>query len=122
MDDFRKASRHGKFNAMNHDTISHRTRIWRWSAEGKGAWHFITVDGDAGHELSAMEAMRRLELGHRRGFGSIKVNLQIGETRWQTSAFPKKGREAWDIPLRKSALKAEDLREGDDVEVRIEPV
>jgi len=107
---------------MEESFISCTARLWRWSAEGKGSWHFATIEGDAGHELSAIEAMRRLELGHRRGFGSIKLNVRVGKTRWQTSAFPKKGREAWDLPIKAAVLRAEGLAEGDSVTLSLEPV
>lgn len=107
---------------MESDRITFTSQLWRWSAEGKGSWHFVTIGGEAGHQLAAFEAMRRLELGgRRRGFGSIKLMVQVGETRWRTSAFPKKGRDEWDMPVKAAVLRAENITKGDEVTVTIEP-
>lgn len=102
--------------------ITFTSPLWRWSDQGKGNWHFVTIGGEAGHELAASEAMRRLELGHGRGFGSVKVSVQIGETCWQTSAFPRKGREEWVLPVKAAILRAEAIGEGDEVTAILEPL
>ncbi|MBV1916740.1 MAG: DUF1905 domain-containing protein [Sphingomonadaceae bacterium] len=107
---------------MTQERIEHRSKMWRWSADGKGSWHFITVDGAAGEALAQTALLRRLELGKARGFGSVKVTAQIGGTRWQTSAFPKKGTSAFDLPVKASVRRAEGLGAGDEMLVILEPV
>jgi hypothetical protein len=62
---------------------------------------------------------RRLELGKRRGFGSVKVTAQIGGSRWQTSLFPQKS-GGWFLPVKKPVRLAENLDFGDDVEGELE--
>jgi len=104
------------------ERITHRARLWRWSANGKGSWHFLTIDGAAGEALSATALMRRLELGRARGFGSLKVTVSTGASHWQTSVFPKSGSEEWMLPVKKAILIAEELCEGDEIEVALEPV
>ena len=59
------------------------------------------------------ERIRRLELGGRRGFGSVKVMATVGETRWKTSVFPSKTGDWW-LLVGKKVLKAEDLMAGDE--------
>ena len=107
---------------MDTDPIRHRATLWLWSAEGKGSWHFVTIDGPAGEALSAAALMHRLEFGKARGFGSVKVTVTIGDTRWKTSAFPQKGKESWVLPVKKAVCRAEDIGEGDEVSLTLEPV
>jgi hypothetical protein len=68
----------------------------------------------AGHELE-----RRLEAGKRRGFGSVKVAVTLGDSHWQTSLFPNKD-GTWFLPIKKPVRVAEDLAEGDEVSVALE--
>ena len=55
--------------------------------------------------IAMHERIRRLELGGRRGFGSVKVMAMVGETRWKTSVFPSKTGEWW-LLVGKKVLKA----------------
>ena len=59
--------------------------------------------------------MRRLETGRRRGFGAVKVRVEIGETRWDTSIFPHKESGGWLLPIKASVRKAEGVVAGDEV-------
>lgn len=52
------------------------------------------------------------------GWGMIPVKVQIGETSWTTSLFPKAGRYL--VPLKDGVRKAKKLAEGDTVTVRLE--
>ena len=102
------------------EKVEHTASLWRWtSATAPAAWFFITIDGAAGEELSAIALMRRLELGKARGFGSLKVTARIGDSRWQTSVFPQKG-EGWMLPVKASVRRAEGLGEGDEVALILE--
>ena len=66
------------------------------------------------------ERLIRLELGSRRGFNSVKVVAQIGDTRWKTSVFPQNARSEWVLLVSKKVMKAEDLAAGDELAVDIE--
>lgn len=99
------------------EKLSHRGRLWRWrGASGNGTWHFLTIDGPAGEALSGTAVMRRLE-GIGRGFGSLRVEARIGETRFATSVFPSRSDGGWLLPVKASVRRAEHLAEGDEVEV-----
>ncbi|MEO7248082.1 MAG: DUF1905 domain-containing protein [Novosphingobium sp.] len=105
------------------ERIEYTGKLWRWSgATGTGVWFFVTIDGAAGEALSATALMRRME-GSARGFGSIKVQVTIGESRFNTSVFPQKGPDVgrcWLLPVKASVRKAEGIGEGDLVEVGLE--
>lgn len=93
--------------------------LWRWTTpSAPAAWHFVTIDGEAGEALSATALMRRLE-GLAKGFGSLKVSATIGDSTFRTSVFPSK-ELGWLLPVKASVRKAEGLDEGDLVEVTLD--
>lgn len=98
--------------------LAHVGRLGRWTAAGKGSWHFITIDGEAGEALSVTALMRRLE-GTGRGFGSLRVIARIGDLAWQTSVFPSKS-EGWILPVKASVRNAAAIGEGDLVPVGLD--
>jgi hypothetical protein len=101
------------------ETLTHTGPLWRWTTPAaSAAWHFITIDGEAGEALSATALMRRLE-GAAKGFGSLKVTARIGGTVFKTSLFPSK-ELGWLLPVKASVRKAEGLSEGDPVAVALE--
>ena len=101
------------------EVITHTGPLWRWTTpSAPAAWHFITIDGDAGEALSGTAIMRRME-GNSRGFGSLRVVATIGESVFKTSVFPSK-ETGWLLPVKASVRKAEGLGEGDAVAVVLE--
>ena len=101
------------------ETITHTGPLWRWTTpSAPAAWHFVTIDGEAGEALSGTAIMRRLE-GNARGFGSLKVVATIGGSAFKTSVFPSK-ESGWLLPVKASVRKAEGLNEGDAVTVVLE--
>ena len=100
------------------ESVTHTGPLWRWtSPSGPAAWHFVTIDGEAGEVLSGTAIMRRME-GNSRGFGSLKVIAAIGESEFKTSVFPSK-ETGWLLPVKASVRKAEGLAEGDAVTVEL---
>ena len=59
----------------------------RWPKAGSAE---VKLSGEAADAVAAHELTRRLEVGKRRGFGSVKVTVRVGESRWRTSLFPQK--------------------------------
>lgn len=103
------------------DVVTHASALWVWSGgQNGGTWHFMTITGDAGEAIAAHEAMRRLEYGKGRGFGSVKVRASIGGTTWATSVFPSKESGGYLLPVKLAVRRAEDLSEGDVAEVALE--
>jgi len=106
---------------MSVETTTHTAALWLWTTPGAPAsWHFLTLDGAAGEAIAAHEAMRRLELGRGRGFGSVKVRARIGGSDWATSVFPSKTHDGYLLPVKAAVRKAEGLAAGDRVAVRLD--
>lgn len=102
------------------ERLSVTAKLWVWrSAESAGSWHFLTIEGDAAEAVRAHEAMRRIELGSGRGFGSVKVEARIGGSTWRTSVFPSKPHDGYLLPVKAAIRKAEGLVEGDLVDAEI---
>jgi hypothetical protein len=84
--------------------------LWFW--RGPAPWFFVTIPEQPSRDIQAIANLVTY------GWGVIPVQVQIGETRWQTSLFPKNGRYL--VPIKASVREAENLAEGDDVTVRLE--
>ena len=87
-----------------------------WLHQGEGAWYFVTLPHDVSDDIEARTA------DTRRGFGSVRVAVTVGDTTWATSVFPDTKREAYLLPVKKAVRKAEGLDDDDDVTVRLELV
>ena len=71
------------------DTVTFTAPLLVWRTEQYGDIGYVRITGEPAEALTAHELTRRLELGRRRGFGSVKVNAMVGDSRWSTSAFPQ---------------------------------
>jgi hypothetical protein len=105
-DDKRKSNR-SIFTLMN---IEFNGKIWFW--RGPAPWYYVTVPVKQSRDLKAIVGFVTY------GWGMIPVDVQIGKTRWTTSLFPKDGH--YIVPIKASVRKAENLEEGDTVDVRLE--
>ena len=95
-----------------------RAPLWRWVTATGASLFFLRFTGEVAEAIGALSVMRRLETGRRRGWGSLRVEARIGETRWTTSVFPGDG-TTWLIPVKLEVRVAEGLVEGGEVEVEI---
>lgn len=93
--------------------VTFDAELYLWKADA--SWVFITVPADISDAIDDAVAMTG-------GFGSVKVNVQIGDTRWDTSLFPSKEEEAYVLPLKKAVRKAEGIDVGDTATITIEVV
>ena len=89
-----------------------RAELYRYN--GDAAWYFLTVP------LKVAEPLSDSIVGPRRGFGSIKVRVSVGETTWSTSVFPQKD-GTYVLPVKKAVRTAEALEDGELVSVELEP-
>ena len=101
------------------ETLRFTAPLSVWRTEHYGDIGYVTIEGEAAEAIGAHEVVRRLELGRRRGFGSVKVAAAVGGSRWSTSVFPQKG-GGWFLPVKKAICRAEDIAAGDEVAVRLE--
>ncbi len=89
--------------------VDFEAQIWFW--RGPAPWYFVTVPAKECLDLNAISGVVTY------GWGMIPATVQIGETEWKTSLFPKDGR--YIVPLKASVRAAEDLEEGDMVMVKL---
>lgn len=80
--------------------------------KGPAPWFFVTVPAKPSRELKMISGLVTY------GWGVIPVYVRIGKTEFTTSLFPKDGRYL--VPIKASVRKAENLEEGDKVNVRLE--
>ncbi len=81
--------------------------VWR----GPAPYHFVAVPDDDAAELEATSALVTY------GWGMIPVAVQVGETRWTTSLWPKDG--GYIVPIKLMVQRAERLEPGDQVSLRL---
>lgn len=85
--------------------------LWRWEA-AQDAWFFVTLPED-------VSALVRERPRPRRGFGSVRVEATVGGTTWRTSVFPDSTSGRYVLPVKKAVRTAEDLEEGEPVDVTL---
>jgi hypothetical protein len=83
--------------------------LWLWN--GKGAWHFVTLPADESQIIKMAVP--------RRGWGSVRVRAQVGDTLWSTSIFPDTKAGAYLLPVKADVRKAEGLAVGEPVTVML---
>ncbi len=93
-----------------------KSKIWLWNIE-KGSWHFVTIPEDISNEIYFAQKLKNM--GQKRGFGSIKVEVLIGNSKFNTSIFPNSKDKTYVLPLKAIIRKAENLNAGDEINVEI---
>lgn len=99
---------------MISNTYTFEAELWAWSAR-RELWVFAALPEDASAEIGD-------EPRPPSGFGSVKVWVELGSSRWSTSIFPDSDRKAYVLPVKKVVRDAEGVGVGDVVEIRIEVV
>jgi hypothetical protein len=85
--------------------------LWRYT--GQAAWYFLTLPHDVADDID------EITVDARHGFGSVRVEVTVGGTTWNTSVFPDATSESFLLPVKKAVRIAEDLGEGSAVAVRL---
>jgi Domain of unknown function (DUF1905) len=80
--------------------------------KGPAPFYFVKVPAEISQDIKDVSKLVTY------GWGVIPVGVQIGETEWETSLFPKDDRYL--VPIKDKVRKAEQLEEGDKVTVRLE--
>ncbi len=90
--------------------------LWRWTAREEtadpSAWCFVTLPAEVSDEV-------RLRAGEPRGFGSVRVRVAVGGSRWDTSVFPDTGSGRFVLPVKKAVRLAEGVDVGDELTVAL---
>ena len=83
-----------------------RSKVWLWKSESApGSWHFVTLPKKDSAVISDLFHV------NKRGFGSIKVKVDVGSTSWSTSIFPGENK-CYILPLKAQVRKAENIKVG----------
>ena len=90
--------------------IEFKGKIFQW--RGPAPYLFVAVPEKQSGEIKAVSNLVTY------GWGVIPVVVKVGRTEWKTSLFPKDG--LYLVPIRMSAQKAENLKEGDNIVLRLE--
>lgn len=83
-------------------------KLWLYPGE-QGNWHFLIISKKVGREIKERYGK------NARGFGSLPVEVSIGETTWQTSIFPDRQAGTYLLPVKAKVRRAEDIFEGEAV-------
>lgn len=98
------------------DRFTFTAPLWRWTARAEsddtGAWCFVTLPPDIVDEVRQRSA-------EPRGFGSVRVHAQVGDTTWDTSVFPDSASEGFVLPVKKAVRVAAGVGEGDELTVTL---
>ncbi len=81
---------------------------WR----GPAPWYFVPIPEQQSEEIRDISNLVTY------GWGVIPVNVQIGDTEWTTSLFPKDG--VYLVPVKASIRQAEKLEQGDSVTIQLQ--
>ena len=80
-----------------------KAKVWVWN--GPQSWHFVTIPKKFSKIITD-------NFGEsKRGFGSIRVQVSVGESKWKTSIFPMK-EGTFVLPLKAQIRKEEKIKAG----------
>ena len=85
-----------------------------WIYQGKGTWHFITVPQDHSDQIKFFTSPENTGV-KKRGWGSVRVTVTIGDTIWQTSIFPSKSSGSYILPIKAEIRQKTKIFASDDV-------
>ena len=92
-------------------------RLWLYA--GKVSWVFATLPEEVADGVRFLQAAENRQ---RRGFGSVPVNVQIGDTKWKTSIFPDKASGSFLLPIKMAVRRAEGLSPDMDIQLTLTPI
>jgi hypothetical protein len=90
--------------------IEFKGKIFHW--RGPAPYLFVAVPEKQSQDIKSISKLVTY------GWGVIPVTVKVGKTEWKTSLFPKEGKYL--VPIRMSAQRAENLREGDEIKIKLE--
>lgn len=88
-----------------------KSKVWLYP--GMAGWHFITIPKKESEQI-------KKEFGSKkRGWGSLPVQVTLGDTSWKTSIFPDTKASAYLLPLKSQVRKKEAVFAKDTVSFSI---
>jgi hypothetical protein len=96
--------------------VTFDAELWMWDARQADSWVFVSLPADASADIR-----ERAGATPRRGFGSLRVRVTVGDSTWATSIFPT-ARGDYVLPIKKAVRRAEAIDVGDVTTVAVELV
>ena len=94
-------------------SVEFAAEVWQWESRTSDGWFFVSLPEHVADDIEA-------EFGHRAaGFGSLRVDVTIGDTRWQTSIFPDSKRATYVLPVKQAVRKREGIAAGSRTTVNL---
>lgn len=87
-------------------------KVWIYPS-AHAAWHFVSVPKKESAQIKKDFATKT------RGWGSLPVEVTVGQSTWKTSIFPDKRTETYILPLKADIRRAEDIFQGETIQFRI---
>ncbi len=75
--------------------------LWEWTS--RSSWYFYSLPEQLSDEID-----ERFGAGAA-GFGSLRVEVTIGDSTWRTSIFPSNTEKTYVLPVKKAIRTAEGL-------------
>ncbi len=98
---------------MPEHSATHQFSAALWRYDGPTAWFFVALPPTVSDEIAdAVE-------GRTHGFGSVRVEVTLGSSTWQTSLFPDRRRATYLLPVKKAVRVAEGVDDGDELQVTL---
>lgn len=91
-----------------------KIKAYVWVHDGPAPWHFATIEKGYAEELKKDYKLPP------KGFGSIPVNVLVGNTKWKTSIFPDRD-GSYLLPLKKEVRVKESIKANTHIELDIKP-
>ncbi len=82
-----------------------KAKVWLYKRTTK--WYLVSIPKKESEEIK-----ERFEF-LKRGWGSLKVAVSIGNTKWSTSIFPDKKLGVYVLPLKTEVRKKEKIKNND---------
>ena len=99
--------------ALNSDADKYNFQATLWIYPGKAAWYFITVPPEITTDID------RIFSELKRSWGSLRVEVEVGTSKWTTSIFPDKKSGTYLLPVKKEIRVTENLSVDDTIEVKL---
>lgn len=94
-------------------TYSFTSSVWT-AFTGKATYYLASLPPKIGAAIRLMQQGKP-----RRGWGSVRVALTIGDTTWKSSIFPESGTKSYLFLINAKVRKAESLRENSKIKVTL---
>jgi len=83
-----------------------------WDYGGEASWVFVTIPVDDAADIREL-------VPRGRGFGSVRVQVAVGSSVWQTSIFPDASSGSYLLPVKRAIRDRERVDVGDAIDVTI---